>query len=214
LCFVSSIATIGDDPKKEFANEENDWGGNQKNNGYAITKYGAETEVWRASQEGVDVVIVNPGVILGSGFWDSGSGKMFSQIHKGFQFYSEGVTGFIGVKDVVGCMVQLMQSNCKNERFILVSENKSFKEVLFSIAEAFGKKKPTRCVQPWQASLLWRWEWLVSKIISRKIRMSKYTAKTLFRKTYYSSEKCKKQLKVTFENIDAVIHQAKNDFLV
>ena len=29
LCFVSSIATIGDDPKKEFANEENDWGGNQ-----------------------------------------------------------------------------------------------------------------------------------------------------------------------------------------
>ena len=214
LCFVSSIATIGDDPKKEFANEENDWGGNEKNNGYAITKYGAETEVWRASQEGVDVVIVNPGVILGSGFWDSGSGKMFTQIHNGFQFYSEGVTGFIGVKDVVGCMVQLMQSNCKNERFILVSENKSFKEVLFSIAEAFGKKKPTRCVQPWQASLLWRWEWLVSKIISRKIRMSKYTAKTLFRKTYYSSEKCKKQLKVTFENIDAVIHQAKNDFLV
>jgi hypothetical protein len=54
----------------------------------------------------------------------------------------------------------------------------------------------------------------VSKIISRKIRMSKYTAKTLFRKTYYSSEKCKKQLKVTFENIDAVIHQVKNDFLV
>jgi len=214
LCFVSSIATIGDDPKKEFANEENDWGGNQKNNGYAITKYGAETEVWRASQEGVDVVIVNPGVILGSGFWDSGSGKMFTQIYKGFQFYSEGVTGFIGVKDVVGCMVQLMQSNCKNERFILVSENKSFKEVLFSIAEAFGKKNPIRCVQPWQASLLWRWEWLVSKITSRKIRMSKYTAKTLFRKTYYSSEKCKKQLKVTFENIDAVIHQVKNDFLL
>jgi len=115
---------------------------------------------------------------------------------------------------VVGCMVQLMQSNCKNERFILVSENKSFKEVLFSIAEAFGKKKPIRCVQPWQASLLWRWEWLVSKITSRKIRMSKYTAKTLFRKTYYSSEKCKKQLKVTFENIDAVIHQVKNDFLL
>ena len=214
LCFVSSIATIGDDPKKELANEENDWGGNEKNNGYAITKYGAETEVWRASQEGVDVVIVNPGVILGSGFWTSGSGKMFSEIDKGFSYYSEGVTGFVGVKDVVRCMVQLMQSNCKNQRFILVSENKSFKEVLFSIAEAFGKKKPTRCVQPWQASLLWRWEWLVSKTTSRKIRMSKYTAKTLFRKTYYSSEKCKKQLKVTFENIDAVIHQVKNDFLV
>jgi nucleoside-diphosphate-sugar epimerase len=214
LCFVSSIATIGNDPKKEFANEENDWGGDQKNNRYAITKYGAETEVWRASQEGVDVVIVNPGVILGSGFWDSGSGKMFSQIHKGFQFYSKGVTGFVGVKDAINAMVQLMQSNCKNQRFILVSENKSFKEVLFFIAETFGKKKPTRYVQPWQASLFWRWEWLVSKTTSRKIRMSRYTAKTLFRKTYYSSEKCKKQLDITFESIEKVIKQVCNDFLV
>ena len=214
LCFVSSIATIGDDPKKELANEENDWGGNEKNNGYAITKYGAETEVWRASQEGVDVVIVNPGVILGSGFWTSGSGKMFSEIDKGFSYYSEGVTGFVGVKDVVRCMVQLMQSNCKNQRFILVSENKSFKEVLFSIAEALGKKKPKRCVQPWQASLLWRWEWLVSKITSRKIRMSKYTAKTLFRKTYYSSEKCKIQLEVTFKSVEEVIKQVSKEYLV
>ena len=214
LCFVSSIATIGDDPKKELANEENDWGGNEKNNGYAITKYGAETEVWRASQEGVDVVIVNPGVILGSGFWTSGSGKMFSEIDKGFSYYSEGVTGFVGVKDVVRCMVQLMQSNCKNQRFILVSENKSFKEVLFSIAEALGKKKPKRCVQPWQASLLWRWEWLVSKITSRKIRMSKYTAKTLFRKTYYSSEKCKIQLEVTFKSVEEVIKQVSKQYLV
>ena len=214
LCFVSSIATIGDDPKREFANEENDWGGNEKNNGYAITKYGAETEVWRASQEGVDVVIVNPGVILGSGFWTSGSGKMFSEIDKGFSYYSEGVTGFVGVKDVVRCMVQLMQSNCKNQRFILVSENKSFKEVLFSIAEALGKKKPKRCVQPWQASLLWRWEWLVSKITSRKIRMSKYTAKTLFRKTYYSSEKCKIQLEVTFKSVQEVVKQVSKEYLV
>jgi nucleoside-diphosphate-sugar epimerase len=214
LCFVSSIATIGDDPKKELANEENDWGGNEKNNGYAITKYGAETEVWRASQEGVDVVIVNPGVILGSGFWTTGSGKMFSQIDKEFSYYSNGVTGFVGVKDVVGCMVQLMQSNCKNQRFILVSENKSFKEVLFSIAEALGKKKPTRCVQPWQASLFWRWEWLVSKITSRKIRMSKYIAKTLFRKTYYSSEKCKIQLEVTFKSVEEVIKQVSKEYLV
>ena len=139
---------------------------------------------------------------------------MFSQIHKGFQFYSEGVTGFVGVKDVINAMVQLMGSNCKNERFILVSENKSFKEVLFSIAEAFGKKKPTKCVQSWQASLFWRWEWLLSKIMARKTRMSKYTAKTLHRKTYYSSEKCRTQLNITFENIDAVIHQVKNDFLL
>tara|TARA_B110000116_G_scaffold111045_1_gene96305 strand:- start:2161 stop:2955 length:795 start_codon:yes stop_codon:yes gene_type:complete len=214
LCYVSSIATIGDDPKKEVATEENEWVGNEKNNGYAITKYGAETEVWRASQEGVAVVIVNPGVILGSGFWSSGSGTMFSQVYKGFSFYSEGVTGFVGVKDVIHCMVGLMESTCKNERFILVSENKSFKEVLFSIADAFGKKKPSKCVQPWQASLFWRWEWLVSKIMSRKTRMSKYTAKTLHSKTYYSSDKIKKLGINKFESIEEVITSVSDDFLV
>lgn len=213
LCYVSSIATIGDDPKKEVATEENEWVGNEKNNGYAITKYGAETEVWRASQEGVDVVIVNPGVILGSGFWSSGSGIMFSQVYKGFPFYSEGITGFVGVKDVIHCMVALMESTCKNERFIVVSENKSFKEVLFSIADAFGKKKPSKCVQPWQASLFWRWEWLVSKITARKIRMSKYTAKTLHSKTYYSSGKIKKLIIKKFESIEEVITYVSDDFL-
>ena len=214
LCFVSSIATIGDAPKKEITTEENEWIGNEKNNGYAITKYGAETEIWRASQEGVDVVVVNPGVILGSGFWASGSGTMFSQVYKGFPYYSEGITGFVGVKDVIHCMIQLMESNCKNERFILVSENKSFKEVLFYIADAFGKKKPSKLVKPWQANLFWRWEWLVSKITGRKVRMSKYTARSLSSKTYYSSEKCKNKLAFKFEKIETVIKQVSNDFLV
>jgi dihydroflavonol-4-reductase len=161
----------------------------------------------------VDVVIVNPGVILGSGFWSSGSGTMFSQVYKGFPFYSEGITGFVGVKDVIHCMVALMESTCKNERFIVVSENKSFKEVLFSIADAFGKKKPSKCVQPWQASLFWRWEWLVSKITARKIRMSKYTAKTLHSKTYYSSGKIKKLIIKKFESIEEVITYVSDDFL-
>ncbi|RZQ51129.1 NAD-dependent epimerase, partial [Pseudoalteromonas phenolica] len=80
---------------------------NDENHGYAITKYGAEMEVWRGSQEGLDVVIVNPGVILGSGFWQEGSGKLFTQINNGFNFYTEGITGFVSVKDVVSIMIQL-----------------------------------------------------------------------------------------------------------
>ena len=105
-------------------------------------------------------------------------------------------------------------ASCLFSTAALYPENKSFKEVLFSIAEAFGKKKPTRCVQSWQASLLWRWEWLVSKTTSRKIRMSKYTAKTLFRKTDYSSEKCKKQLEVTFKSVEEVVKQVSKEYLV
>ena len=67
FCFVSSIATLDELHNKQFITEENEWNPELKHHGYAITKYGAEMEVWRGSQEGLDVVIVNPGVILGAG---------------------------------------------------------------------------------------------------------------------------------------------------
>ncbi|CAI8401463.1 MAG: 3 beta-hydroxysteroid dehydrogenase/Delta 5--_4-isomerase [Flavobacterium sp. SCGC AAA160-P02] len=212
LCFVSSIASIGDDPKKEFANEENEWIQND-NNGYAITKYGAEMEVWRASQEGLDVVIANPGVILGGGFWDTGTGQLFSQVYKGFRYYAEGVTGFVGVHDVALCLVKLMEGSSKNDRFVLVSENKSYKEVLFSIADAFKINRPNKKIRKWHTSVFWRWERIVSWLTSRKPKMTKETSKTLNSKTYYSSEKISKELGVKFERIDIVIKKEVDNFL-
>jgi nucleoside-diphosphate-sugar epimerase len=214
FCYVSSIAAVGDDPKKTVADEDNEWAGNEKNHGYAITKYGGEMEVWRASQEGVDVVIVNPGVILGSGFWDSGSGSLFSQVHNGFSFYTKGTTGFVGVEDVVTSMIQLMKSDVKNERFILVAENKGFDDVLFTIADAFEKKRPSKLVKPWMSELFWRWEWLLSKVTGSKPRMSKHSAKSLHTKTEYSSAKIEKQIGFQFQNINEVIQKVCKDYLL
>ena len=206
LCFVSSIAAVGE-PKtnEEFITEDCEWNKELDNSGYSITKFGAEMEVWRASQEGVDVVIVNPGVILGAGFWDSGSGKLFSQVYNGFNYYTEGVTGFVSVQDVVKPMVDLMNSTIKNERFILVSENKSFKEVFFSIADAFGKNRPKTKIKPWQTAIFWRIAWLISKITGKEPLLSKYSARSAHSVSNYSSEKIIKSLSYNFESIDESI---------
>jgi len=75
LCYTSSIAALGITENGASITEETHWNPEEQNNIYAITKFGAELEVWRASQEGLNTVIVNPGVILGSGFWDDGSGR-------------------------------------------------------------------------------------------------------------------------------------------
>jgi len=88
FCFVSSIATIEKkahlpssqrEETTQLIDETDEWNTETNNYGYAITKYGAEMEVWRATQEGLDVVIVNPGVILGSGFWHSGLKMLLKQ---------------------------------------------------------------------------------------------------------------------------------------
>tara|TARA_B110000046_G_scaffold185647_1_gene228289 strand:+ start:5522 stop:6523 length:1002 start_codon:yes stop_codon:yes gene_type:complete len=213
LCFVSSIATVGDSLKSKVLTEENEWNKELDNSGYSITKYGAEIEVWRASQEGVDVVIVNPGVILGSGFWSSGSGKLFSQVYKGLRFYTEGITGFVSVQDVVKPMILLMNSKVKNERFILVSENKSFKEVFFLIADSFVKKRPSKKIKPWQTNLFWRFAWGISKITGKQPLLSKYSAKSAHSISKYSSEKIENTLNFEFQNIAESIKKISKNYL-
>lgn len=205
LCFVGSIASVGESINDQLITEENEWNKELDNSGYSITKFGAEMEVWRASQEGVEVVIVNPGVILGSGFWQSGSGKLFSQVYNGFKYFTEGITGFVGVKDVVKTMILLTESTIKNQRFILVSENKTYKDVLFAIADGFGKKRPSKKIKPWQTTILWRFSAFVAKISGVQPLLSKYSARSAHSVSKYSSQKIKEALNYQFEKVDTVI---------
>lgn len=206
LCYVSSIATIGEAINGQLITEEYEWSDEADNSAYAITKFGGEMEVWRASQEGVEVVIVNPGVILGSGFKE-GSGQLFDRIYKGLRFYTTGVTGFVGVKDVVKCMTALMVSNIKNERFILVSENRSFKVIFFKIADAFGKKRPFIKIGKLVAAIFWRLDWLLTWITGKKPLLTKSSARASYNVSRYSSEKIKKSLLIDFQKIDTIIEE-------
>ncbi|MDY0780523.1 SDR family oxidoreductase [Tenacibaculum sp. IB213877] len=214
LCFVSSIAAVGDAINGNIITEENEWADTGESHGYSITKYGAEMEIWRGSQEGIDVVIVNPGVILGSGFFNEGSGKMFTQVYNGFKFYTEGITGFVGVRDVVKAMIELTKSDIKNERFVLVSENKSFKEIFFSIADVFGKKRPSIKIGKIATSIFWRVDWLLTKITGKEPLLTKNSARSSHKKEFYSSEKIKNALNFKFESIDMVIKKTCEEFLL
>ena len=60
-----------------------------------LSKYGAEMEVWRGTQKGIPTVIVNPGVIIGPGFWNIGSGLLFKLAYKGQSYAANGVTAYV-----------------------------------------------------------------------------------------------------------------------
>ncbi len=207
LCFVSSIAAIGDSINDEVVTEENDWSIESGNNGYSITKHGAEMEVWRASQEGVDVIIVNPGVILGAGFWNLNTGQLFTKVARGFNYFTEGITGFVGVTDVAKSMISLTESDVKNQGFILVSENVSFKEVFSEIAKNLEKPPPTIKISKTITSFLWRIDAFRSFITGKKRMITKDTANSLHSKTYYSSEKIKSSIGFDFTPIKSVINE-------
>ncbi len=212
LCFVSSVAAVEKKVSESKIDESENWNSAIYKSGYAITKYGAEMEVWRASQEGIDVVIVNPGVILGSGFWQKGTGNLFTEISKGFKFYTEGVTGFVGVIDLVKIMQKLMQSDIKNERFIVVAQNTSFKNIFYTIADSLHKKRPkVKITKPW-SEIFWRLDILRSKIMRKSPLLTKNSARASQSKNYYTSKKLKTVLNFKFENINHTIQNIAKNF--
>lgn len=213
LCFVSSIASIAKSVQKPFIDEEDEFNLISNNYSYAITKYGAEMEVWRGAQEGLDVVIVNPGVILGPGFWNENSGMLFTMAYQEFPFYTEGITGFVGVNDVVAVLIKGMNSKIKNERFVLVSENLSFKALLFSVADAFDKKRPKFKVTRFIAAAGWRLSWLKSKVTGATNTFSRHTANSANNKSYYSNKKVKEFLDFDFQQMNGVVARISQQFL-
>ena len=212
ICFVSSIATIGDAMDTKFVTEENDWIIDYKSSGYAITKHGAEMEVWRASQEGIDVIVVNPGVIVGAGFWEVNTGLLFAKASKGIPFFTEGVTGFVGVEDVARAMLQLMASDLKNERFILVAENMSFKAFFSQIANEFKQKPPTIRISKRITSVLRRIDAVRSFITRRDRILTKDSEHSLHSQTYYSSEKVKQHIGFEFTPMNALVKIVGNRY--
>jgi len=216
LCHVSSIAALGDlasGLKNTFITEETEWNPEVVHSDYAISKYGAEMEVWRGHQEGLQVVVVNPGVIFGPGFWNQGSSLFFSSIQKGFPFYTKGSTGYVAVSDVVQIMHQLMHSDCNGERFIVISENISYKDIIFSIAEKLKVKKPKIEAKPWLLNLAWKLDWLFSMVFRTKRKISKQGAGSLLNADKLSNEKVKTQLNYSFSKInsylDTIVKQYK-----
>ena len=215
LCYVSSIAAIGhrSNPEK-LIDEQTPWNPEEDNSVYAITKYGAELEVWRGTQEGLDAVIVNPGIILGAGYWNGGSsGNLFKQIHNGMRYYVNGITGYVDVWDVVNAMHQLMTSTIKNESFILVSENLSFKTFQTKTANALKVKPPTKEAKPWLLNIAWRLDWLGFKLLGKRRSLSKQTAKSAVTITKYDHSKLKNRLNFEFKPIEEAISKVSKLYL-
>lgn len=206
LCFMSSIAALGDlSPNEKKITEASEWNPEKPHSDYAISKHGAEIEIWRGQQEGLNVLIINPGVIIGPGFWEQGSGKLLKKVADGLPFYTLGKTGFVAVTDVTRIALQLMKSEIRNERFTLISQNIVFRDVLNTIADSLKVKKPTIHAKPLFLKIYCIMDWFISAIFQKKRRFTRATAKASYSKNEYSNEKIKSVLQTEFLDIHQYI---------
>lgn len=195
LVHVSSVSALGRNETGTPISEEDKWDEEKSKSAYGKSKYFAELEVWRAVSEGLNAVIVNPSTILGVGKWEKdGSSAIFKKAYEEFPWYTDGITGFVDVADVAKAMIQLMESDISGQRFIVSAENVAFKDVFTGMAGAFNRKPPYKKAPAFMIKLLWRLEKLRSFFSSKDPLITKETAGSAQRKTYYNNSKLLKSL--------------------
>lgn len=208
LCHVSSIAALGRDELGGETTEKTSWKSTRQNSNYAISKYGGEREVWRGIEEGLKAVIVNPSIIIGMGDPGKGSSKLISTIDGFSKFYSNGVNGFVDVRDVASAMITLMESNIVNERFIINGGNFSYKTLFELIALNLNKSKPRYAIPNLVLATWWRIEKFRSLLTGSTPIITKETARTSKHQHYYSGKKLTEETGFTYRPFEETIAEA------
>ncbi len=214
LIFVSSIAALGRTENQGVISEITKWMPYALNSKYAVSKRKAELEVLRGKEEGLEVAIVNPGVILGAGDWDRSSGKIFKLVYKGLRFYNRGVNGYVGVKDVAKAIRIMMEAPLENgERFVLVAENLSQKELFTEIALSMNKRPPQWELPPFLAKIAGVLMEFIGKITGKSMLISRETVRTSLHQHFYDGSKITRKLEFQYTPLKEVIRESGAIFL-
>lgn len=206
FCHVSSLSTINNSDYEGELSEKVFWKTSGKESSYAISKYNAERQVWRGMEEGLKVCIVNPGFILAPGFWKQSSGKLFAFCHKGNMFYTDGSTAYVDANDVANVMVQLMDKEIFGERFILVENSYTFREIFGHVQQKFGRSAPLIKTGPFALFLGRIADGFFSRIFGKDRVLTKNTVRTMFGHKKYINTKVKTTLNYTFKPVPEVLN--------
>lgn len=119
LVYISSIAALGKEKDHVTLDDTTPWIQNEFSTSYGLSKYLGELEVWRGAGEGLNVSVVLPSVILGSGDWNRSSLQIMDRVANKIGLYPGGQTGFVDVRDVSTFVVKILQHNISGERWLL-----------------------------------------------------------------------------------------------
>jgi nucleoside-diphosphate-sugar epimerase len=169
-------------------------------------------EVFRAAAEGLNVVIVNPSIIIGKNAGNEGSGQLFATIKKGLKYYPGGSFGYVDVEDVAKAMILLMDSDISDERFIINAENWSYRDLFTEIALNFKKSPPEIALKPWMMQFAYLGTRIITAFTGKKFSLTKDTAKSAFKERKYSNNKIKKTLNLEFKPVKDSINEICRDF--
>lgn len=188
---ISSIASLGRKKGVIEIDEESKWEDSDYNSHYAESKYLAELEVWRAINEGLPAVILNPSLVFGVGNWNRTSLQLFKYASQEKTFFPIGSCNYVDVRDIAQASFLLAESNTVGQRFILSAGNITYKDLFEKMANLMSKKAPQIALNPFLAEIAWRASALWAMLTFGSPIITKETARNASRHFIYQSRKIK-----------------------
>lgn len=150
LTHTSSIAALGKPANPEgLITEETEWIESPVNSIYGRSKRLAELEIHRGIAEGLDAVMVNPSLIFGTGREGENTREVVDRVRLGkLPGIPRGGNMVVDAVDVAEGHLKAMSTGRTGQKYILGSENLSWREIIQTIADVFGVEAPTRIIPP------------------------------------------------------------------
>ena len=195
VVLTSSLAALGVPPRGELLNEENNFNLPPNKFTYGYSKFQAELEAQKVAARGIELVILNPSIVLGPGDINRISGTMVIEAARGWGFFwVEGGVNYIHVDDVVTGHLAAARQGRAGERYILGGENLPYREAFSILNEIVGRGKPWLRIPIWSiepaAKLIDTLRPLITlPLNSSQLRRSRYF-------TYCDTSKAQKELEL------------------
>ena len=143
VVLTSSVGALGVPIHGELLDERHEFNLTARSFPYGYAKHASEEAARRAAEGRLDLVIVNPAIVLGPGDLNRISGSIIVETAHGRAFvYTDGGANYIHVDDVAAGHLAAADRGRPGERYILGGENLTHRDALTAIARMVGRRPP------------------------------------------------------------------------
>jgi dihydroflavonol-4-reductase len=144
VVLTSSCASLGQPPFGKMLDERAQFNLRPEEFPYGFSKHLAEQVAIEFVRRGLDVVIVNPAVVMGPRDVNLISSSLIVEAaRRSIPIIPPGGVSVIDVADVCEAHIAAAERGHAGERYILTAENLWHEQLLGVIADAVGKRRPT-----------------------------------------------------------------------
>lgn len=206
---ISSVAAIGRSGKLKEIDESFKWSDADEHTPYGQSKHQAELEVFRGGIEGLEVVILNPALVLGPGPTDRSSSQVFKYVADEKPFYTEGTLNYVDARDLASIALAAVQGKLKTgERYIVSAGCLSYKAFFEKVAHCMNKKAPTIRVNSYLLKAAYYLETIKSTVRGKSPLITRDTLKLSQQQLKFKNFKIIEAIDYQFIPIDETIRWA------